>query len=121
MVMVMTIVMTVEAYINTLDKLKPCPFCGSITNDVCLLNVTQWAVSCSACGAESGWYKTKNSAIEGWNTRAKLIDDKEQILDDRQIADMVNKLTEVVLLYVNTQSLRQVISNTVIKYLTRNK
>ena len=54
-----------------IDKLKPCPFCGS-TDDLELYQETPTAyflVVCWKCNDMAR--KTKRGAITAWNTRAK--------------------------------------------------
>ena len=52
-----------------MDKLKPCPFCGSqpwIQHDDVLLG---WFIHCHNCTGTVAAY-TKEQAIEAWNRRA---------------------------------------------------
>ena len=55
------------------EKLKPCPFCGSVvigkdkTNCGCF---AFYFICCKKCGAKSAYYQTKNSAIDAWNKRS---------------------------------------------------
>ena len=52
-----------------MKELKPCPFCGSddISTEERGKN-DEWWCAC-ICGATSGWYRTQQEAIDGWNTR----------------------------------------------------
>jgi len=60
--------------------LKPCPFCGDghAPTSIVRLGKNGWrdhhAVLCDygagGCGAESGWYHSREEAIEAWNRRA---------------------------------------------------
>lgn len=61
-------------------ELKPCPFCGGETIDVCeegkLFGKSAYArtyifVRCRKCYARTGVYGTKPKAIEVWNRRAE--------------------------------------------------
>lgn len=63
-----------------MSKLKPCPFCGkSIAVAWCnkdwldFEKIETYAVSCDmnegGCGGSSGFYETKEEAIEAWNRR----------------------------------------------------
>lgn len=56
------------------EKLKPCPFCGSVESSLFMLGDSQKQVVCSinaaGCGASSGWHDKKKRAIAAWNTRA---------------------------------------------------
>lgn len=64
------------------EKLKPCPFCG---NNEITITVRigkngfrdRYAVLCDygdgGCGAESGWYHSKEEAVFAWNQRKKGI------------------------------------------------
>jgi len=54
-----------------IEKLKPCPFCGS--NNI-QANETDdlfdWVISCENCGSGFIYIKTKEEAIKAWNTRS---------------------------------------------------
>lgn len=65
-------------------ELRECPFCGNkrvsvvVDNAAYSLGViedTNFQIICSftsfGCGASSGWYEKKGSAIEAWNRRAE--------------------------------------------------
>jgi Lar family restriction alleviation protein len=58
------------------DELLPCPFCGSTDteivagiNDENTLHMVGH-VTCMNCGASSGWWRDRNTAIEKWNRRS---------------------------------------------------
>jgi Lar family restriction alleviation protein len=64
-------------------ELLPCPFCGNHRIAVAVDNAayslglsenTNFQTVCSVtsfgCGASSGWYETKEKAIQAWNRRA---------------------------------------------------
>lgn len=55
------------------DTLKPCPFCGEVTEDASKTMSPAahplFVVRCFNCGASSGAY-TKADAIAAWNRRA---------------------------------------------------
>lgn len=68
-----------------MTKLKPCPFCGS--TNIIVSSCKEWeenyvgeceeyvAVICNSeeggCGANSGYCRTEEEAIEVWNRRVK--------------------------------------------------
>jgi len=57
------------------DELLPCPFCGSTDTEIVAgiddENTLHMVghVTCMNCGASSGWWRDRNTAIEKWNTR----------------------------------------------------
>ena len=56
-----------------MNKLKPCPFCGSdnvlvIKSDI--LNPS-WYVRCKDCKVMSTFYKTREKAVDHWNRRVE--------------------------------------------------
>lgn len=64
----------------TIEKLKPCPFCGgvadvysleeTITHDKYQLHSVNWTAECSECGCViGGKYHTRKEAIKAWNWR----------------------------------------------------
>jgi len=56
-----------------MDDLLPCPFCGSTDIEIVAgiddENTMVGHVTCMDCGASSGWWEDKETAIERWNTR----------------------------------------------------
>lgn len=51
-----------------MDNLKNCPFCGmpaKAKQDA----TGSWYLECSLCGVFKGYYKTKQFAVDAWNTR----------------------------------------------------
>lgn len=59
-----------------MDKLRPCPFCGSEETKVRTLylgghpNHTRYCVDCEECGASGGIDLGTSGAIEQWNMRS---------------------------------------------------
>ena len=60
-----------------MDKLKPCPFCGSEAGLFSKPNERKqslspllWAVRCLRCNANQFFYSSDHDAIEAWNRRA---------------------------------------------------
>lgn len=62
------------------QELKPCPFCGGESDGVVrvpfigvervpFIGVEGYEVTCSRCCAQTGYYTTKEEAIEAWNAR----------------------------------------------------
>ncbi len=60
-----------------MEKLKPCPFCGS--TDILDFNNAEMAIGpnsinygliCIECDARTGWYYTVDEAVKAWNRRA---------------------------------------------------
>lgn len=70
-----------------MTELKPCPFCGGNANLIknkdfdmrfyCV--IPYYFVMCSQCRAQSNKLETDKEAIEAWNKRARLINDREVI------------------------------------------
>lgn len=55
-----------------MEKLKPCPFCGSERIETNIITDTPQAyLKCRGCGIEQTIHSTEQDAIEDWNTRAK--------------------------------------------------
>lgn len=57
---------------NSMNKLKPCPFCGGeaeIRGEKYYKPMVRRNVICTKCYSNSGWYKTEQEAIEMWNRR----------------------------------------------------
>lgn len=60
-----------------MDKMKPCPFCGSVrievylnpNNDLMKYGIEQYKVSCVECAAQL-YRGDKSEAIEAWNRRS---------------------------------------------------
>ena len=59
-----------------MDKLKPCPFCGSnqvIIDDISTEDEEYYMIYCETCGAATSFgdaSETKEGATELWNRRA---------------------------------------------------
>lgn len=54
------------------DELLPCPFCESDKTEIIAGiddGTPSYQVACMDCGASSGWWRDRNTAIEKWNTR----------------------------------------------------
>lgn len=66
-------VMTLE---ETIEKLKPCPFCGSGAKLV-KTQLDEYKIFClnDRCDASYGWCVNQKRAVEGWNRRAGENDD----------------------------------------------
>lgn len=59
------------------DKLKPCPFCGGEASLDKIKTVKGWfeyLVWCADdnCACQNASYRTKEEAIEAWNTRKPM-------------------------------------------------
>ena len=52
-----------------INRLKPCPFCGSKTVDVARTNPGACWIICARCGAESYTAPTREGAFKNWNKR----------------------------------------------------
>jgi hypothetical protein len=48
------------------QELLPCPFCGGRGDAA---KDAYWSVRCDDCECESGWFESKEEAIEAWNKR----------------------------------------------------
>lgn len=56
---------------KTMDKLKPCPFCGSFDIEATKIDDTgEWYLECGDCGIEQPLYKNFADAVNAWNRRA---------------------------------------------------
>jgi len=54
-----------------MDKLKPCPFCGSFEIEATKIDDTgEWYLECGDCGIEQPLYKNFADAVNAWNRRA---------------------------------------------------
>ncbi len=53
-----------------MEKIKPCPFCGSKKVDVC--RTTPYWIRCGRCGADAESDPTRKGAIKNWNRRRKV-------------------------------------------------
>lgn len=64
-----------------MNKLLPCPFCGSTNLDVCGVLVRY--VHCLDCGTDGPWpchqrkEQTQEEAVEAWNRRVPMKDEYE--------------------------------------------
>lgn len=59
---------------SQIDFLKPCPFCGSHGDDICVDEFWErcaepYFVTCYRCGANGPYTNKKEKAIELWNKR----------------------------------------------------
>lgn len=52
------------------DKLKPCPFCGSVHFSV-LDFESRYRVECNFCKARTGIWNSEQDAIDAWNRRVQ--------------------------------------------------
>lgn len=63
-----------------MENLKPCPFCGgeAYCNNAGfeLCGVSKWATECLGCGTVSGFFDTREEAIEAWERRANELDQR---------------------------------------------
>ena len=60
----------------TVEKLKPCPFCGHEAviegHDPFFVGIEpEYMAVCTWCSGNSGWYSTPDEAADAWNIRAK--------------------------------------------------
>ncbi len=66
-----------------MGELKACPFCGSekiITDKDDKMAIDEkyiHIVGCFDCCSATGYCESKEDAIEAWNTRTKLTEDKQ--------------------------------------------
>ena len=56
-------------------RIKPCPFCGSHTLEICRTNGEACWIACEKCGARSDSHRDRVGAIRIWNGR--VIDDSK--------------------------------------------
>lgn len=54
-------------------RIKPCPFCGSHTLEICRTNDEACWIACDKCGARSDCHSDRAGAIRIWNGR--VVDD----------------------------------------------
>lgn len=52
------------------NKLKPCPFCGSVHLSV-LDYESRYRVECNFCKARSGIWDSEADAVDAWNRRVR--------------------------------------------------
>lgn len=55
-----------------MEKIKPCPFCGSKKVDVCRTNENACWIRCGRCGADAPGDPHRKVAISIWNKRPKV-------------------------------------------------
>ena len=75
-----------------MEKLKPCPFCGS--KNIRLCGITYHWVQCEKCLSSTAISYTKEKAIENWNRRANN--------SDKIISELQKKQEEQRELYMQT-------------------
>lgn len=61
------------------DVLKKCPFCDGDGRKEFDKENDVWYIHCRSCGADGGWCRTKDGAINHWNRRVNMYN---QALDD---------------------------------------
>jgi len=49
---------------------RPCPFCGG--DELEIIDPSEYAVGCEACGAMGPWSTDRDNAVELWNNRTSL-------------------------------------------------
>ena len=54
---------------KTLNKLLPCPFCGTVPAGTIEIDVAMWAVACGACQSIGPVARDEGSAVASWNRR----------------------------------------------------
>lgn len=54
-----------------MDKMKPCPFCGCLAQDIHKTTLLYF-VQCGGCDARSQFGDTEDQAIKFWNERHDL-------------------------------------------------
>ena len=55
-----------------MEHIKDCPFCGSVSVDICRTNPNACWVRCAECGADAPSHRTRTGALKNWNTRDGL-------------------------------------------------
>lgn len=55
-----------------MEKIKPCPFCGSKKVQVCRTNENACWIRCGRCGADAPSDPLRKVAIRIWNKRPKV-------------------------------------------------
>jgi hypothetical protein len=61
---------------------KACPFCGSLTVDICRTNRRACWVQCTECSARTGSKPSRKGAIAMWNSRTNLAARAHIVTDD---------------------------------------
>ena len=57
---------------NTCTKIKPCPFCGSVSEVKSYFDTgVLFYVLCQSCYAQSGLHKSQEDAVASWNSRVE--------------------------------------------------
>ena len=83
-----------------MNKLKPCPFCGSPATMLEEFDVDKWFyIQCSngLCSSRSDGWRTKELAIEAWNKRVEPTEnndyDKSETFDNCTVHVLSNTKT----------------------------
>lgn len=67
-----------------MEKIKPCPFCGSKKVEVCRTNENACWIRCWKCGADAPSNRLRKIAISIWNKRPK-VDGFAKVVEDDEI------------------------------------
>lgn len=67
-----------------MEEIKPCPFCGSKKVDICRTNPDACWVRCHKCDTDAPSFKTREEAIQFWNTRTPQEGFAEIVFDDEK-------------------------------------
>jgi len=68
-----------------MEKIKPCPFCGSKKVVVCRTNPDACWIRCENCGADACSDAVRKKAIAIWNRRPKRDGFAKIVYDDEAI------------------------------------
>lgn len=57
-----------------MEKLKPCPFCGSAMIGLASVEFGETQAFCDNCGAKTESYMSVKNAVDAWNRRASDVE-----------------------------------------------
>ena len=63
-----------------MNKLKPCPFCGSDSVKVHIPYIVEalYQIQCYGCNCTTALYRTENEASNRWNTRFQVVEENDK-------------------------------------------
>ena len=79
------------------DKLKPCPFCGSVMIAECSetdddIGVEFHFVRCTDCCSHSGYHQTSELSVSAWNRREGISALEAELAAERRVVSAIGKI-----------------------------